>query len=150
MNALFENVEINTLPNIQEKIGHLNFQDYYLCTKINNNQNLIAKFDNCNYNLLLKNEKINNLVQKFKELNILYLKERKNQIINDNKNINNFNQSLNIKSIINFNFQNDKKKNNNDSFSEIKKFKTELCHSWELTGSCKYGLNVSLIIFNNY
>ena len=43
-----------------------------------------------------------------------------------------------------------KKKNSIDSFSEIKKFKTELCHSWELTGSCKYGLNVSFIIYNNY
>ena len=34
--------------------------------------------------------------------------------------------------------------------SEIKKFKTELCHSWELTGSCKYGLNVSFIFYNNF
>ena len=39
-----------------------------------------------------------------------------------------------------------------DSFSEVKKFKTELCHSWELTGTCKYGLNVIyfFIIYNIY
>jgi len=33
-----------------------------------------------------------------------------------------------------------------DSISEVKKFKTELCHSWELTGTCKYGLNVIYIL----
>ena len=33
-------------------------------------------------------------------------------------------------------------KNAINSLSEVKKFKTELCHSWELTGTCKYGLNV--------
>jgi len=49
------------------------------------------------------------------------------------------------------NEQNETKKNNVDYFSEIMKFKTELCHSWELTGSCKYGVNVSfydLIFFH--
>ncbi len=35
------------------------------------------------------------------------------------------------------------KKNSVDYTSEIIKFKTELCHSWELTGACKYGVNVS-------
>lgn len=40
--------------------------------------------------------------------------------------------------------QNEIKKNSVDYTSEIIKFKTELCHSWELTGTCKYGVNVSL------
>ena len=40
--------------------------------------------------------------------------------------------------------QKKKKKNSVDYTSEIIKFKTELCHSWELTGACKYGVNVSL------
>ena len=40
--------------------------------------------------------------------------------------------------------QNETKKNSVDFSSEIIKFKTELCHSWELTGTCKYGVNVSL------
>ena len=149
MNALFENQKINTLSNIQEKTGNLNSTHYYLYSKINNNEN-VAQY---NFNFLFSNEQINNLIQTFKELNIQYLKERKNSIIiNDNKNSNtkNSKQSLNIKEIFNINAQNDKKKNSIDSLSEIKKFKTELCHSWELTGSCKYGLNVSFIIYNNY
>ena len=40
--------------------------------------------------------------------------------------------------------QNETKKNNVDYSSEIIKFKTEICHSWELSGTCKYGVNVSL------
>ena len=40
--------------------------------------------------------------------------------------------------------QNETKKNSVDFSSEIIKFKTELCHSWELAGTCKYGVNVSL------
>ena len=151
MNALFENIKINILSNIQGKVGHLNSPDYYLNTKVDNNQNINEKLAKYNYNVLLNNEKINNLIQKFKELNIQYLKERQNPIeIDDKKNINNSKQSLNYREIININAQNDKKKNNIDSLSEIKKFKTELCHSWELTGSCKYGLNVSFIFYNNF
>ena len=151
MNALFENIKINILSNIQGKVGHLNSPDYYLNTKVDNNQNINEKLAKYNYNVLLNNEKINNLIQKFKELNIQYLKERQNPIeIDDKKNINNSKQSLNYREIININAQNDKKKNNIDSLSEIKKFKTELCHSWELTGTCKYGLNVSFIIYNNF
>ena len=64
---------------------------------------------------------------------------------------------MNIKNNINSNVKNSQdeckmlniqeskdKKNKNviDSLSEVRKFKTELCHSWELTGTCKYGLNV--------
>jgi hypothetical protein len=151
MKALFENIKINLLSNIQGKVGHLNSPDYYLNTKVDNNQNINEKLAKYNYNVLLNNEKINNLIQKFKELNIQYLKERQNPIeIDDKKNINNSKQSLNYREIININSQNDKKKNNIDSLSEIKKFKTELCHSWELTGTCKYGLNVSFIIYNNF
>jgi hypothetical protein len=151
MNALFENIKIHTLSNIHEKTGNLNSTDYYLYSKINNNQNLNENIAQYNYNLLFNNEQINNLIQAFKELNFQYIKERKNPIIiNDNKNTNNSKQTLNAKEIFNINAKNDKKKNSIDSFSEIKKFKTELCHSWELTGSCKYGLNVSFIIYNNY
>ena len=40
------------------------------------------------------------------------------------------------------------KKNNVEYFSEITKFKSELCHSWEVTGSCKYGANVSFYDLN--
>lgn len=45
------------------------------------------------------------------------------------------------------NFPNDKIiKNIDNILSEVKKFKTELCHSWELTGACKYGRNVNINI----
>ena len=38
-------------------------------------------------------------------------------------------------------------KNNLVYLSEFTKFKTELCHSWELIGTCKYGINVNKYIF---
>ena len=38
-------------------------------------------------------------------------------------------------------------KTNLDFIYEFTKFKTELCHSWELTGTCKYGVNVIKYIF---
>ena len=38
-------------------------------------------------------------------------------------------------------------KTNLDFISEFTKFKNELCHSWELTGTCKYGVNVIKYIF---
>ena len=43
------------------------------------------------------------------------------------------------------------KKNTNivDSLSEVIKFKTELYHSWELSGNCKYGENVIKYIYFN-
>ena len=36
-----------------------------------------------------------------------------------------------------------------DSLSEVIKFKTELYHSWELSGNCKYGENVIKYIYFN-
>ena len=92
----------------------------------------------------------------FNQINI-----SKNEIIKNNKKTsfdrskeNNSTNNTNInsseesnKKIIPKALSNDQKnKNILDSFSEVKKFKTELCHSWELTGTCKYGENVSIII----
>ena len=140
MNALFQNLNIISSSNLLKKFQNLNIKNYYLFTKINNNQNqnqIDINFQQT-YNLFLNKEKINQLAQNLNDLDLLYIKERQNKIIinddtkyslNENKNMNN--QELN----------NDKKIF--DSLSEVKKFKTELCHSWELTGTCKYGLNVS-------
>ena len=140
MNALFQNLNIISSSNLLKKFQNLNINNYYLFTKINNNQNqnqIDINFQQ-KYNLFLNKEKINQLAQNLNDLDLLYIKERQNKIIinddteyslNKNKNMNN--QELN----------NDKKIF--DSLSEVKKFKTELCHSWELTGTCKYGLNVS-------
>jgi hypothetical protein len=140
MNALFQNLNIISSSNLLKKFQNLNIKNYYLFTKINNNQNQNQSDINFQqkYNLFLNKEKINQLAQNLNDLDLLYIKERQNKIIinddtkyslNENKNMNN--QELN----------NDKKIF--DSLSEVKKFKTELCHSWELTGTCKYGLNVS-------
>ena len=140
MNALFQNLNIISSSNLLKKFQNLNIKNYYLFTKINNNQNQNQIDINYQqkYNLFLNKEKINQLAQNLNDLDLLYIKERQNKIIinddtkyslNENKNMNN--QELN----------NDKKIF--DSLSEVKKFKTELCHSWELTGTCKYGLNVS-------
>ena len=138
MNALFQNLNIISSSNLLKKFQNLNIKNYYLFTKINNNQNQSDINFQQKYNLFLNKEKINQLAQNLNDLDLLYIKERQNKIIinddtkyslNENKNMNN--QELN----------NDKKIF--DSLSEVKKFKTELCHSWELTGTCKYGLNVS-------
>lgn len=150
MKALFENFELNSKIDILDKLGNINIKDYYLYNKMNNNQNMKENISLLNSNLLC-NEKINELYQSFKELNFQYFKERQNSILNNKQN-EKISYSKNdlkdgqegIKKE-----KNDKRnKFNADSLSEIKKFKTELCHSWELTGTCKYGLNVSFNIYN--
>jgi hypothetical protein len=150
MKALFENFELNSKIDILDKLGNINIKDYYLYNKMNNNQNMKENISLLNSNLLC-NEKINELYQSFKELNFQYFKERQNAILNNKQN-EKISYSKNdlkdgqegIKKE-----KNDKRnKFNADSLSEIKKFKTELCHSWELTGTCKYGLNVSFNIYN--
>ena len=85
---------------------------------------------------LKANESINKMAQSFQELNFQYLKERQlinyiNALSGDKKEKN----SIGPKGIMD-------KNSGIYSFSEVQKFKTELCHSWELTGTCKYGLNV--------
>ena len=149
MKALFENFELNSKIDMLDKLGNINIKDYYLYNKMNNNQNMKEDISLLNSNLLC-NEKINELYQSFKELNYQYFKERQNAIINNKQNekisyskndLKDGQESIKKE-------KNDKRnKFNADSLSEIKKFKTELCHSWELTGTCKYGLNVS---FNKY
>ena len=63
----------------------------------------------------------------------------------ENKNFKNLNFNKEIQTNTQQKALSNDKKNSNivDSLSEIKKFKTELCHSWELTGTCKYGQNVN-------
>ena len=150
MKALFENLELNTKTNIKDKLENINLKDYYLYNKMNNNQNIKENISMLNSNLL-NYDKINELYQSFKELNFQYFKERQNAVLN-----NKANEKINSSNIFLKNIQEDNKKEqvdkmnkfNANSLSEIKKFKTELCHSWELTGTCKYGLNVRFNIYN--
>ena len=96
----------------------------------------------------------NLLAQALQELNIQYLKERQNIFINIGNNINSIkkNEKNECKNPVNPESKDNYAKNtiNSNSLSEVKKFKTELCHSWELTGTCKYGLNVIKYLYNIY
>ena len=134
MYALFENLKFEYLSNPQIK-------DYYLYQNTNNKQ--ASKENNFQQNII-NNEEINKIVQSLKELNIKYLSERQKLLMNIKNSINsNVKNSQDEFKMQNIQESKDKKnKNAIDSLSEVKKFKTELCHSWELTGTCKYGLNV--------
>ncbi len=134
MYALFENLKF-------EYLSYPQIKDYYLYQNINNKQ--ASKENNFQQNIL-NNEEINKIVQSLKELNIKYLSERQKLLMNIKNSINsNVKNSQDEFKMLNIQESKDKKnKNAIDSLSEVKKFKTELCHSWELTGTCKYGLNV--------
>ena len=133
----FENLKFNSSLSTNEAIRNL-----YLKTN-----NLIKSFSNNNFNIYKNKEKLNKITKSFKELN--QLKELQNLVIKDN-----FLKANNYFSEFSDDKQEENKKEekikmiNLDSLSEVKNFKTELCHSWELTGSCKYGLNVRDYIIN--
>ena len=151
MNALFQNLNLDIVSNSPNKNDNPNVKGFHLYSKINDSQYFNTINTLQKYNLLLNNEEINQLAQSLNSLNSQYIKERQN-ITNEKNPKNDYvKNSLNESKISNKQeINNDKKnKNNVDSFSEIKKFKTELCHSWELTGTCKYGLNVSYINYIN-
>ena len=117
---------------LQENKEHQNLKDFHLNKTINNNTIINSKSSkDINYNFF-KNEKI--------KINTLKLPP--NIIINDK-----INEDIKTKKILGGIKVNKKELSINNSnnlklSSEIKKFKTELCHSWELIGTCKYGLNV--------
>ena len=146
MNALFENLKNNFVLNT-EKNGNIRLKDCNLYKNINTKEN------NSQINIL-NNERINLLAQALQELNIQYLKERQNIFINIGNNINSIkkNEKNECKNPVNPESKDNYAKNtiNSNSLSEVKKFKTELCHSWELTGTCKYCLNVIKYLYNIY
>ena len=144
MNALFEDLKLNSPINSSKDFGKLHSKDYYLDSIINNDQNVIKNNSQKNYIYLVTNENINKLSQEFNELNFQYVKERQINIMNNKNNIN-ANSKNSVNEITKTNKIESNEKNNKStvfSLSEVRKFKTELCHSWELTGTCKYGLNV--------
>ena len=166
----FQNANINSKISIElfnNKKININNRNNYIYLAMNS----IKVFNNFqdNYIYFSNSQKINKLSQKGKGNNC-QLEQMKINKIEKNKNNKNAsfdsskeNKNLYINNEIQTNIQpkalsNDKKdkKDNNivDSLSEIKNFKTELCHSWELTGTCKYGQNVNqkyiIILFFNY
>lgn len=132
METPIEYFKIFSSLNLQQNKENQNLKDLYLNKRININPNLYSKISkniNCNS---LKNEKI--------KINTLKLPPN---IKKDDK----INEDAKIKIILEGIKDNKKElpKNNSNDLklsSEFKKFKTELCHSWELTGTCKYDLNV--------
>ena len=155
----FQNANINSKISIElfnNKKININNRNNYIYLAMNSNK-VLNNFQD-NYIYFSNSQKINKLSQKGKGNNC-QLEQMKINKIEKNKNNKNAsfdsskeNKNLFINNEIQTNIQpkalsNDKKdkKDNNivDSLSEIKNFKTELCHSWELTGTCKYGQNVN-------
>lgn len=145
MNALFENFKHNHSTNTSEIFVKPYSKDFYPNAPVNSNQNINEKKSDKIYSYLISDENLNKIAQSLNELNFQYFKERqtKNDMNICTKNLTKEKKNKNSREC-----EKNEKKNKNalDSLSEVKKFKTELCHSWELTGTCKYGLNVSLII----
>ena len=90
---------------------------------------------------MINNFEINNKNYQYNLFNIINI-ENNNKLKTDANELK-FNYYEHYNNIQPTKEQNETKKNV-DFSSEIIKFKTELCHSWELTGTCKYGANVSL------
>ncbi len=166
MNKLFENFQKNGSPNQLNKTNIYqpiiyNSTDAFTANEYNNNNyndfsekknfSMHNERQNCIY--LTYNENMSQRTQ-----NQLFLSENANiKIKNDNIKTNkkasfdSSKENKNNKNIKNQEEINKKEGNKNisiiDSCSEVKKFKTELCHSWELTGTCKYGQNVIIFLY---
>ena len=165
MNHLFENFPKNDSPNL------LNKSKNYQSTNNISTDSFIPNGNNNNnyYNLFLSqgislyNEKSNYVYLTFKknmpqlfqnqssQLENLNIKTKKDKINSNKKN--SFDSSKenknnkNIKKVDELNIkESDKNPKIIDTCSEVKKFKTELCHSWELIGTCKYGQNVIIFL----
>ena len=149
------NISSNYFNNMKTNNNNRNNYIYFT----NNSNQIINNFQQ-NYFYFVDTEAIDKLSKKLKEKQNQYnqINISKNEKIKNNKkasfdsskenNIKNINllEEPNKKIIPKALSNDQKNKNLFDSLSEIKKFKTELCHSWELTGTCKYGENVSIII----
>ena len=125
------NTNINIDSNISQKNEQKNF--IYLINEKHNIHNILCpkvKFiDN-------KTNQINQINNIKKETEENKNKKKKNVKIK---------KEQNLKDVLKIDSKekNEKiNKNTIDSLSEVKKFKTELCHNWEVTGTCKYEQNV--------
>lgn len=134
MNALFENVNVDH-PQLIISRPLINSINYY-----NNSYaslNSVGK-NNINMNFNLDYMGLNNFEHLKNGPKVLYYLNNKEQqdLMNKNEIQNSGKNESSLQT-----------KNNLDYLSEFTKFKTELCHSWELTGTCKYGINVNKYIF---
>ena len=151
MNALLENFKFINSYNTPESYVKPKSKEIISNSTQNNNQNLKERNSKEIYACLNSNENIIKIVQLLNELNFKYFKERQ---LTKVMVMSAANSKLDKNMVNSHEYENNENKSKYavDSFSEVKKFKTELCHSWELTGTCKYGLNVIyfFIIYNIY
>jgi hypothetical protein len=145
MNALFENFKFNNSSNTSETYAIPSSKDFLLNISLINDPNLKEINTKVVHTCLNNNENINKIVQLLNELKFKYYKELQLKKAMDT-NVKISEKENNKINSHKYEKNENKNKYADDSFSEIKKFKTELCHSWELTGTCKYGLNVNHIL----
>ena len=134
MNALFENFNVDH-PQVLLSRPFMNSINCY-----NNSYASLYNVDknNINMNFNLNYIDLNNFEHLKNGPKVLYYINNKEQ--HDLINKNEIQNSGKIEPIL-------QSRNNLDKLPEFTKFKTELCHSWELTGTCKYGINVNKYIF---
>ena len=147
MNALLENFKFSNSSNSSETHAKSHSKDFFSNLTQINNPNLKEINTKEIYTYLNNHENINliKIVHLLNELNFKYFKERQLKKVIDTSD-NNFKKEKSMVNIHDYEKVEKKNKHSADSFSEVIKFKTELCHSWELTGTCKYGLNVIYIL----
>ena len=121
-----------------------NRQNYIHSNEINYNNKICINVKD----IMIQFQHTNNIIKNEKNK-----KNKKASFDSSKENKNCKNIKMNYEIPINKNQKNSLNENKNanilDSLSEVIKFKTELCHSWELSGNCKYGQNVIKYIFFN-
>ena len=118
--------------------------NYILSNEINFNNKICINIKD----IMIQFQNTNNIVKNEKN------KKNKKASFDSSKENKNFkNIKMNNEIPIKKNQKNSLNENKNtnivDPLSEVIKFKTELCHSWELSGNCKYGENVIKYIYFN-
>ena len=148
MNALSENFKLNFPLHNGKKSDKNYLNEYSSFLKLSTEPISQAKVI---YDAINNSDNINNLLQNFNELYFKYLKENQNHALENKENRKGFEKNTSKESLLKVKQESNAslKNKNTNSLSEIQKFKTELCHSWELTGTCKYGLNVIHIYIIN-
>ena len=130
-----DNKNYNTNINIDSNISQKNEQKNYIYL-INEKHNI--------HNILCPKVKfIDNKTNQINQINNIKKETEENK--NKKKKNVKIKKEQNLKDVLKIDSKekNEKiNKNTIDSLSEVKKFKTELCHNWEVTGTCKYEQNV--------
>jgi hypothetical protein len=166
MNKLFENFQNNASPNQLNKTNIYQPKIYISTDSFIENENNINNYNDfsLNRNTSMHNESSNYIYLTYNENISQQNQNQRTQSKNDNIKIKNDKIKINKKASFDSSKENKNNKNikNQEEInkkeanknriiigpcSEVKNFKTELCHSWELTGTCKYGQNVIILLY---